>query len=369
MGKLKNKKLISFICVLTMIILIVLINPNLQINNFICSLSVKAKPSINYVALGDSISTGYGLSEYTCGITPENSYVNLIKLNLSNYNSGESVNLNNLSVDGLSSTELLESLKTTSKYEATLNQCDIVTLSIGSNDIFEPFLSIVAESFDIDIFNDENITGNIQSAITNRFNTNPALLIYTLVTLNSTLTKNETLNTACSEFSTNFAEIIDIIKEQAPDAKIYVTNAYNPYYGVKFINPITNSTILDLSTIVDGYINKINTAFSFTTPYYSLIDVNSAFKHSASSKTSLVNVSFASLSKLSTINFDPHPNAKGHEKISNLISSAYKSKLDTKSPKTNPNSTKSIPILISITAISAFSVIIISIKYNNRKKK
>lgn len=59
--------------------------------------TVEVLSSLNYVALGDSIATGYGLDGYTLGFTPQNSYVSLFSRGIT------SDTTSNLAVDGLAS--------------------------------------------------------------------------------------------------------------------------------------------------------------------------------------------------------------------------------------------------------------------------
>ena len=89
--------------------------------------------SIRYVALGDSIAYGYGLSD-----RKEQSYVELIRKNLET--KYDSVFVTNFGENGMQSGELLDILtnperKEYKKYRATIKHADFVTISIGSNDL------------------------------------------------------------------------------------------------------------------------------------------------------------------------------------------------------------------------------------------
>ena len=89
--------------------------------------------SIRYVALGDSIAHGYGL-----GNPEKDSYVGQVKQYLEeNY---DYVFAENFGTNGMRSDELLDILTNPendmyNKYHATLQHADIVTISIGSNDL------------------------------------------------------------------------------------------------------------------------------------------------------------------------------------------------------------------------------------------
>ena len=86
-----------------------------------------------YVALGDSICRGYGLDD-----SSKQCYASLINQWLSQRY--DYVFHDNLGEDGLESRELLSYLtdpsrKEYNKYTKTLNDADLVTVSIGSNDL------------------------------------------------------------------------------------------------------------------------------------------------------------------------------------------------------------------------------------------
>ena len=62
---------------------------------------------------------------------------------------------------------------------------------------------------------------------------------------------NKVLHEKAQGFSSNFSKIIDILKEKAPEAEIYVTNIYNPYKDV-----------MVLGNLADAYIKEINNDFT-----------------------------------------------------------------------------------------------------------
>ncbi len=257
-----------------------------------------------YVALGDSIATGYGLTGYSIGKTPANAYVSVV---------GNDLNLPavNLAVDGLTSTQLLAALISTDSSavsaQAALANAQTITLSIGSNDVLGPFLGIVAAKFGCSI--DE-----LPATLVKLQTSDPVKLAGILAAVNANdgtgLKNNPALQSAAAAFSSNVTSIITGIKKLAPDAQIYVTNAYNPYQGISLNYGLGT---LDLGTIADGYIRSLNGAFKADAGNYTLIDVYSAFSASLQGGAVPVNANLAAY------NFDPHPNAVGHALIAKLI--------------------------------------------------
>ena len=304
------------------------------------TLKILVIPYPEYLALGDSIASGYGLPGYNPNLqtSPAAAYPSIVGGTLG-------LALEDDAFDGLDSAELLDELEDMNSVEQ-YSKVKTVTLSIGSNDILEPFLNIVADKLGC---NPEDVS----STLADMFKQNPQALSAALSALDADdgtgLKNNADLNNAASGFSQNFQSIISAIKTDMPNAKIYVTNAYNPYEGIKL--PY-GTGILDLGGIADGYIRTLNSAFSKSSTDYTLVDTYSAFSQSLQTGTSLVNANLA------TFNFDPHPNADGHQKIANMILNAagYTPTAGTVSTAINSLSDNSTPGEVANTAAQVLSL-------------
>lgn len=222
-----------------------------------------------YVAFGDSIAAGYGLDGYSEGQThaPAESYQTLtgkfLKTNALNY-----------AVSGDNSSDCMRLLES-GKADDDLKNADIISLSIGSNDLLKPFIQIVKKNF------------------------NTSLI--------ANLKDNATLHAQAAAFAEKFASILAILHEKAPAAKIYVTNVYNPF---RFL-PV-------LGGLAETYIQEINETFSADAPDYVLVDVYTPF-----SKKELVNAHF-NIRNPSDFNPDPHPSVEGHRAIADAFIRALK---------------------------------------------
>lgn len=237
---------------------------------------------ITYVALGDSIAAGYGLKGYLESekLPPDDSYqmivANFLKTSPFNYaisgdDSNDCINLLNLGTA-----------------DTALTDADIITISIGSNDLLKPFIEMVKK---------DGLTLKLKD--------------------------NEILNKKIEEFCVNFDEIIKILKHKAPKAEIYVTNIYNPF-----------NDVIILGESADSYIREINKTFNIDSDIYTVIDLYTLFKNNK-----LSNVQF-DISDIENINLDPHPSKKGHEKIAASIIDALNKKHAPDTPKiTNAKST------------------------------
>lgn len=236
------------------------------------------------LVLGDSISTGYELEDIN------ESYANqmIAKIREECISKKDDITIKNESVNGMQSKELLESIRN-GKIEIE-EDTDIITLSIGGNDILRPFKSILA-----DIKNDLNKNNNS---------------IEGFIKVKDKLIKNSEIIKSAKDFSSTFNKIIEEIKHRAPNSKIYVMNVYNPYNDCKILT-------FNLGDMVEEYIGILNNAFDNKTNEYITVNVFEAFK----------NEEYVTNADIMKLDFDPHPNSKGHKIIADLFVEAIKKDL------------------------------------------
>lgn len=239
---------------------------------------------VHYVALGDSIAGGYGLDD-----VQEESYVGRVAAALEDRYG--TVRLKNFGENGLRSDELLEILEDEdneqhASYMEAIQEADLITLSIGSNDLLQYL------SRDVDL---QNLKKNGDRLFTE----------------------------ACRKFSENIPGILDVISRNAPNAQLFVNNIYNPCNDISF--GISEEAAENLEQMAEQYIQKINRGFetkrvqSVFNPKkktgknpqrYTLVDVKGAFEDS---DEKLINM------MISWRSIDPHPNREGHRVIAELI--------------------------------------------------
>lgn len=256
--------------------------------------------STAYVAFGDSIAAGYGLDGYSDTQTgvPAQSYQALVADFLQ-------TDSRNYAVSGHNSDDCLAILDSGAA-DTDLAGADVITISIGSNDLLLPFIQIVMDYFDV--------TPEQMAALFPQDGSTPAMpgqaelmklyLKYSpmIPGLVRELTDNATLHEKAQAFPEKLQFILDKIHEKAPNAEIYVTNIYNPFAFVP-----------QLGDMGDIYIREINHAFSDSAEDYTLVDVYTPFQ-----QKNLTNVSIDP-SNLSGMNADPHPSVEGHRAIADEI--------------------------------------------------
>lgn len=245
-----------------------------------------------YIALGDSISAGYGLED------AGDCYVSKLGASIG-------AQTENYSVNGFTAEQLIEQLG-----EKDISGADIITVSIGSNNLLKPFCEILCSTSGAESV--EQIGQKIDEMYGDGGLAGLMNLSQFFGTLKTALTDNETLYAACDLFvQQTFPQIVTLLKEKAPSAKLYITNVYNPYYGVDVV--FAGTSYLPLGELADVYISRINKAFDSASADYTLVDAYSAFNAQG-----LTNVSI-SLDNIAESSFDPHPNAAGHDKLFSMV--------------------------------------------------
>ncbi len=238
---------------------------------------------VQYVALGDSIAGGYGLED-----VQRESYVGRVAAALEDRYGA--VRLKNFGENGLRSDELLDILEDEGNeqhdsYMEAIQKADLITLSIGSNDLLQYL------SRDVDL---QDFKKNGDRLFTE----------------------------ACQKFSQNIPGILDIISQNAPNAQLFVNNIYNPCNDISF--GISEEMAKNLEQMAEQYIQKLNKGFetkrvqsvfnpkkkSKKSQKYALVDVKGAFENS---DEKLINM------MISWRSIDPHPNREGHRVIAELI--------------------------------------------------
>lgn len=237
---------------------------------------------VKYVALGDSIAGGYGLQD-----AASESYVGRVAEALEERYGA--VSLVNFGKNGQQSGQLLSILsdEENEKYEQyreALQGADLITLSIGSNDL----LHYLSAGMDVSEFRENG---------------------------------DALFSGACEQFGENIVKIIDILHRRAPDAQLVVNNIYNPCRDISFHMPEQIAkTVEEMS---EKYIGRMNQKLEESRAQavfsrngdegdrtFTLINVKQAFERK---DEKLINVVF------SLKNIDPHPNREGHRVIAEQI--------------------------------------------------
>lgn len=245
------------------------------------------------LVLGDSIATGYKLEHYDANdlSKAKDAYANLLGIAMG-------IEPVNLAKDKLTGTGLLAMLEETAiKEQIAISQ--VICISIGGNNVLQPLLTAMKLEFGLKEEDSNELLGlQIQKV---------GLLTALPKLKNGIETARPLIDEGIKAFESEFPEIISLIRSQAPDARILVSNLYNPYIGVKFGD-------MNLEVVVEEAVSQINDIISSTLKSdgyidsYEIVDVEKAFG-ATPAESGFVNVS------LLNSDVDPHPSKKGNEAI------------------------------------------------------
>ncbi len=232
------------------------------------------------LVIGDSISTGYGLENYTPGGSPYEcrSYGNILAESLG-LKSRESYI--NRAVNGDASDDLLKLLPSLKTYA---EKSELIVVSIGGNDLLH-ILPQFAQS----------LTGKGISGLVDAAN---AILSMDKNVLADKLKKPETsmpIITAVANYTVNLKKIIDTLHEYNPSARVIFLAQYNPMEGVAEAGAF--------GTFAGNVIDSLNMALRGAV-------AASGYGYEVADIPSVINVNAEGYTNIASL--DIHPNGEGH---------------------------------------------------------
>ena len=248
----------------------------------------------SYIALGDSIPTGYGLESPAF----EN-YAELLrqKSNIKNDK------FKNLAITGETTEDFYSTIQT-ENYTNAIKQAELITISIGANEILEIVKEAVSVATGVEItetdFNEKAANTFFKADLFDKIT-----MLFTLYDYCTTQDIPALIDTKIARYHKYWKKSIEYIKQVNPDVEIVVTEFYNAYYGISLLN-------YDFGGFVGNIMERMNSILwecSDSEENYKIAKIYSTF-NSTNPKLTNVNLS------LTNLNIDPHPNALGHEIIS-----------------------------------------------------
>lgn len=267
--------------------------------------TLQAQEYKTYLLLGDSITAGYSLEGYQKGVLPKDAYANLVAGELG-------ADIINDAISGQTSEQFYDRL-TSGSWDEDLAKADLITLSIGSNDLLIPCINLIKDAFKEDIH--DNFEKDMMEAIEEKYNPTTqeglALLVEKWNQIRSGIVGNDTFQENCDIFVERFPKIVAALKEKAPQAKLVVLGIYHPYSGFELNFPgVIN---FDLESICTPYIQSLNRAFSDDSKDYQPVSLYQAFFDYPCTFSNFM------IGNPELMSFDPHPNVYGHEVIAQKV--------------------------------------------------
>lgn len=259
-----------------------------------------------YLALGDSISTGYApgdtkvTSPFADQIADEHSY-----------------DLTNKAEDGETSSSLLGKLNSGTISVANYN---LITITIGGNDLMNALYEYLTEAYNAANPTSTITVTELKEVLAKPTEDDADIIMFALQNV-SGFTSSADYTVALVEFGTNLSGIIAKIQGANSDAKIIVATQYDPYAHLSaedndifkgYVNGLKSTFdtgVVDLNT-------KITTALSGKTNV-EIANVYTAFKNKGGV---LTNASYSNPTGWSPkFTLDFHPNQEGHDLIAETI--------------------------------------------------
>jgi len=238
---------------------------------------------ITYISVGDSIARGYGLSDIQ-----NTRYSGRIRDLYGD--DGMECSEKNYGVDGQTSTELIS-------YAAGLNlaDADIITISIGANNILGPAFDFLNAYRD---YASNPDTAWTEKTIAEKYNSFLSRADEGILTL-----------------ETDIPVLIETIRKQNDDCEILFLTVYNPYAAVEYTLYI-NGFPIDFAALSGSYVTRLSEVIENGADAngYTTADIRAAFD---GKEANLVCAGAATEENIGSL--DPHPNDKGHNVIAKTL--------------------------------------------------
>lgn len=256
------------------------------------------REELKFVALGDSIARGYGLSN-----PKDSSYPAIVCEAVRQNLDGTDISFTNYGIDGLKTSQMLKLLE--NGYDK-LDGADIVTVCIGANNVLLPFMIKIAQILpmtgtDINGIDSPDVSETMAD-IFDKINNE----------IRSEAFAAE-MNAGIEQAKQDLPLIYAKIKERAPDAKVLVMTLYSPYHGVELSLPYLEQSVV-FTDLSDHYVSSLNDVIKacVNDAGFVLVDCYQAFQET----DNMLNLGVSIIPPRFSI--DPHPNLTGHICIANL---------------------------------------------------
>lgn len=253
-----------------------------------------------YLALGDSITTGYGLKEN------EKSFPEIVAQT-------KGYALVNRAVNGNTASGIIEQMKEPAVI-MDIQKADVITITCGGNDLMGMLYEYVAEIYNGAVPEAMKIQpGDILGILSNPADARyQALMMAAMTALNGNEEMGVTpflqsldVQLAMANFLKDMSIILTGIRMGNPNAKIIFATQYNPYRFFTGVYQGMNEAMEVGANLLSSSI----TAYSHVLGY-EVAEVYAAF---GASEENLCNAD------MTTMNLDFHPNSKGHEVIADCV--------------------------------------------------
>lgn len=265
-----------------------------------------------YVALGDSITTGYGLNE------GEKNFAQIVA-------EANGYALINHAVNGNTAPGILSQMADPAVM-ADLAKASLITITCGGNDLMGVLYKQIADVYNASVpetmasmkVKPEDITTIMADPADPR---GQMLLLAAMTVLGGNAEKgitpfvqSEDMKNAITAYLQSLAQVVTVIKKLNPEVRIIASTQYNPYSSFEGVYALMNNAMNMGAMALSKYISDYAPVLG-----YQVADVYGAF---AASDENLMNAS------MEPLNLDFHPNAAGHAVIAQCVNAVLNPESD-----------------------------------------
>lgn len=244
-----------------------------------------AEDAKTYLALGDSITTGYAPD----GAAVANPFADQVAAQYG-------YTLVNQAEDGETTASLLQKLEA---QEIDISGADLVTISIGGNDLIEVLYEALEAALTDAGAGDALLNGGSLDAS----------VFETLAQALAGFANSEAATDAVANAGANVLTILTHIQAENPEAQILLLNQYNPY------SHLTNAAVSALVGAFDAGVNGLNTVLAAVAQSagVTVVDVYTTFRDAQENPCN------AYFTSAADFQLDYHPSQTGHDLIAETI--------------------------------------------------
>lgn len=244
-----------------------------------------AEDELVYAALGDSIAYGYGLDNRERDAYP--------------YITAEAIGADKFYDFTLCGAYTSDIIKMAEKNADALSEADVISLTVGSNSLFVPFLMSAADMAGVEFPETEASADKLEGAV----DISVIVALYRAYS-NEKSPQRKSMDEAFAQFRKEWIELIDLVTEISSHADIVVTGYYNPYryWNIKPLN-------MEMGNIVQIYISKMN----------KFIEVSCRKKYRIADISEVMSDNIPDIKNPANNRFDPHPDSRWQAYIAKAV--------------------------------------------------
>lgn len=263
------------------------------------------------LVLGDSISTGYALAEYSASDPYKcASYANRLAAALGLEAKSTYINR---AKDGATSADLLSLLPT---IKTNVENSGIIVISIGGNDLLRLVTTIA-----------QKVTGTQSGSVAEAFTSLLAAGSDAIIQAFGSVDVKKMIEDAITDYKKNVADAIALIRQTNPSARVIFLAQYDPLSAViellisssatapeKPVNPGDIVIPIEGSAVVETAGDAVGAVFD---------NLNAALREACGDSAEVADVPSVidslAVARTNILQFDIHPNAAGHGAIFELL--------------------------------------------------